>query len=184
MLCVLCGEYFEFLKYSEYFWDILLCLLCGEGILRIPGEGVIGADRGGTGILPLRIHLLQCILGKCPDATAIYQCMYWEIMWWKAKFKKRQKGRSFVCEMNYHDPGPPTHPPWQGFDQSIGIKGRPIKRAKELIFDQIGFEARYFSSSGGQGHGSSFHTRKISLFVLFSFAFYQMIVDFPVHVQK
>ena len=68
LLCLLCGEYFEILEYFEfleYFWDILLCLLCGEGILRIPGEGVIGADRGGTGILPLRIHLLQCILGKC-----------------------------------------------------------------------------------------------------------------------
>ena len=33
---------------------ILLCLLCGEGILQIPREGVIAADRGGgTGILLL-----------------------------------------------------------------------------------------------------------------------------------
>ena len=33
---------------------ILLCLSCGEGILQIPREGVIAADRGGgTGILLL-----------------------------------------------------------------------------------------------------------------------------------
>ena len=32
----------------------MLCLLCGEGILQIPREGVIAADRGGgTGILLL-----------------------------------------------------------------------------------------------------------------------------------
>ena len=40
--------------YRRYWIHILLCLLCGEGILQIPREGVIAADRGGgTGILLL-----------------------------------------------------------------------------------------------------------------------------------
>ena len=82
------------------------------------------------------------MLGKCPNATAIYQCVG------KSCDGKQKTKRKIVRVWNELPwPWPPTNPPWQGFDQSIGIKGRPIKRAKELIFDQIGFEARYISSS-------------------------------------
>ena len=71
-------NYLSILNFLSIFWNILLCLLCVEGILRIPGEGVIGADRGGTGILPLRIHLVyQCILGKCLDTTLIITLINW-----------------------------------------------------------------------------------------------------------
>ena len=88
-----------------------------------------------TGILPPMLHLLSftnACTGKSCDGK---------------QNSKKDKKKDRPCVKWTTMTLAPHHPPWQGFDQSIGIKGRPIKRAKELIFDQIGFEARYISSS-------------------------------------
>ena len=61
------------------------------------------------------------------------------------KQKTKRKSARVWNELPW--PWPPTTHHGRALINQLGSKGRPIKRAKELIFDQIGFEAGYISSS-------------------------------------